>query len=319
MTGPEPTAGGRGSVLAVDCGGTEVKAGVVGADGVVCAEQRVPSREGEGVGAWSAATLSAARRTLAAWAGEPPARLGLSVPGAVDPVTATLVDLVARLPAGRQTPLAELFAPLGLPVAADNDARAALLAERRWGVARGVDDVVLLTVGTGLGGAALVGGTAPGGDPLLAANQLGHLTIDLGGEPCVCGNIGCAERRASGPGLVRLAASHGVAAADAGAVFEADRRGVPGAAAAVEEFTTALAAAVVNAIQAYQPTLVVLGGGVMGAADRFMPGLRELVAQRAWTVPRNRVRVEVSPLGGRLGILGAAAVGLRPGGDRQQP
>jgi glucokinase len=319
VSSPATPLDGRGRVLAVDCGGTEVKAGVVSADGAVHAEQRVASREAEGLDAWSAATLRAARRTLAAWPGGPPARLGLSVPGAVDPVTTTLVDLVARLPMARRTSLAELFAPLGLPVAADNDARAALAAERRWGAARGVDDVVLLTVGTGLGGAALVRGASPGGDPVLAASQLGHLSIDLGGEPCVCGNVGCAEGRASGPGLVRLAAGHGVVVPDAGAVFEADLRGVPGAATAVEEFTVALAAAIVNAIHAYQPSLVVLGGGVMRSADRFMPALRELVARRAWTIPRNRVRVEASPLGDRLGVLGAAAVAFRPTGPLAYP
>lgn len=299
-------------VLAVDCGGTEVKAGIVSAAGLVAAERRLASGEGEGLTAWSAAINAAAGQSLAAWSGEPPARLGLSIPGAVDPVEVTLVDLVARLPEAKRTPLAELFAPLGLPVLADNDARAALLAERRWGVGRGIDDLVMLTVGTGLGGAALVAGSAPGGDPLLAGAQLGHLTIDLQGDPCVCGNRGCAERRASGPGLVRLAREQGLSLPDAAAVFEADGKGVPGATAAVEEFTAALAAAVVNAIHAYQPALVVLGGGVTRAASRFLPGLRKLVAEHAWTVPRGRVRVEVSALGDRLGILGAAAVAFRP-------
>jgi len=299
------------TALAIDCGGTQVKAGVVGENGTIGASCLIPSREAEGVRAWSAAALDAARQALAAWDGEPPTRLGLSVPGAVDPATATLVDLVARLPTGRALPLADLFAPLGLPVWADNDARAALSAERRWGAARDVDDVVLLTVGTGLGGAALVGGIWPGGHPLLAGIQLGHLSIDLDGEPCVCGNAGCAERLASGPGLVRLARGYDLDITDAADVFRDERRGIPGASLAVGRFTAALAAAVVNAIHAYQPALVVLGGGVMRAADRFMPQLRELVARHAWTIPRGRVRIEVSPLGDRLGILGAAAVAFR--------
>lgn len=299
-------------VLAVDCGGTEIKAGIVCRDGLVRAPHRLASREREGLTAWAAAVMTAARRSLADWTGPAPVRLGLSVPGAVDPATATLVDLVTRLPEGKQAPLAQLFAPLGLPVAADNDARAALLAERRWGAARGVDNLVLMTVGTGLGGAALVDGRAPGGDPLLAGSQIGHLSIDLDGELCVCGNVGCAERRASGPGLVRLAAARGLGAEDAAAVFAAFRDGVPAAARAVEDFTDALAAAVVNAIHAYQPEVVVLGGGVLRAAELFLPRLRDVVAARAWTVPRGRVQILESALGDGLGILGAAAIAFSP-------
>lgn len=295
-------------VLALDLGGTQLKAAVVDADGSVSDERRCPAREHGGVEQWSAAALELAGQVAAAWPGTPAAALGLSVPGAVDPQACTLVDLVDRLPSDEPVALDRVFSPLGLPVFADNDARAALAAERRWGLARDVGSVVIFTVGTGLGGAALVDGRPPSGDRLLAGIQLGHLSVDLSGPRCVCGNRGCVELWASGPGIVRLAAEEGLAATDVAAVLAAADSKDPAAARALERFCLALAVGVVNAIHAYQPDLVVLAGGVLAAAPHLVPAVRAIVAERAWTLPRGRIPVELSPLTAHGGVLGAAAV-----------
>lgn len=297
------------AVLALDLGGTVVKAGVVDPSGTVHSVATRPSAERDGVDAWAAAAIEAARSALSQ-SQVAPTVIGIAVPGAVDPTTATLVDLVDRLDAGKGLDLAHVFAPLGLPVRADNDARAALGAELRWGGFAGASDLVLLTVGTGIGGAAVVGGRAPGGDPILAGNQLGHLTIEMEGRRCVCGNRGCAETVASASALVADAARRGVDAPDATAVFDADAAGNPAAAAAIDRFIAGLAATVVNAIHAYQPSAVVLSGGVLARADRILPGLRSLVDEHAWTVPRRRVTVAASRLGAEAPLLAGAAVAL---------
>lgn len=295
------------AVLGIDLGGTVIKAAVVDELGGVHGLTTAPSAEAGGPAAWAAAGMEVARRTLAC-PGPTPSALGLSVPGAVDPERGLLLDLVARMPSQSDVELAEVFGPLRLPVAADNDARAALAAERRWGVATGSDNVVMLTVGTGLGGAALVRGAAPGGEPVLAGNQLGHLTIDLEGPPCVCGNVGCAETYASATGLLRLAREASLSAQTVPDIFTAATDGDERAAAVVDTFSRALAAAVVNGVHAYQPDLVVLAGGVMGSASQFLPRVQELVAERAWTIPRGRTRVVASGLATDTGVLGAAAV-----------
>lgn len=295
-------------VLAIDLGGTIVKAGVVAADGTVLASARRPSREPEGVDAWIAGGLDVAVEALSQ-SPEPPEALGLSVPGAVDRDATHLVDLVDRMPSSGVA-LAPAFASLGLPVAADNDAKAALSAERRWGGMGHLTDVVVLTVGTGIGSAALVGGREPGGDRVLAGNQLGHLVLDIDGARCVCGNRGCAETMASATALVAAANHAGIDAADAAAVFDEHAAGDPRAAIVLERFVAALAATVVNAIHAYQPDVVVLTGGVLARADWLLPQLRERVAERAWTLPRGRVRVEASRLGPNAGVLAGAAVAL---------
>ena len=296
-----------GLVLGLDLGGTNVKAGVVSARGEVVSVTTRPSGERGGVSAWVAAGLGAAEEALAS-SGVAPIAAGLAVPGAVDPATSRLIDLVERLPSSGGIDLVEAFGSLGLPLAADNDARAALAAERRWGGYGGCEDLVVLTLGTGIGGAAVVGGRAPGGDRVLAGNQLGHLTVELNGAECVCGNRGCAETVASGTALVASARAAGLDVADAAGVFAAERRGDEGAGAVVERFVVGLAATVVNAIHAYQPEVVVLAGGIMASAERFLDTVRAEAAARSWTLPRGRVRVEQSALGACAGVLAGAAV-----------
>lgn len=297
-----------GPVLALDLGGSFVKAGLVAPSGTVVAERRLPSGESGGLASWRTAALAALHDLPRH--GDAPVALGISLPGAVDAARGVLVDLVDRLPAGAGLGVASLFDEFGLPVFIDNDAKAALRAERRWGGAQSAEDVVLLTIGTGLGSAALVGGRPPGADPVLGGNQLGHLTVDLDGARCVCGNRGCAELTVSAGGLVAAGRRAGITASDAAAIFAADAQGDIRARRVVERFIEGLAATVVNAVHAYQPALVVLAGGVTAAADRFLAPVRLLVAERAWTLPRGRTRLDVSTLGGQIGILGAAALAL---------
>lgn len=297
------------AVLGLDLGGTTIKAGVVAADGTVLSSTTRPSGESGGVDSWVAAGLAASAEALTASALEP-TTIGLSVPGAVDPVAKRLLDLVDRLPTAGGLDLAAAYAPLGLPVKADNDARAALLAERRWGGPDLGNDLVVLTLGTGIGSGAIIGGLAPGGDRVLAGNQLGHLSIELNGERCVCGNRGCAETVASATAVVAAAQRAGMDVADAAAVFAADAAGDARAEAVIERFLDGLAATVVNAIHAYQPSVVVLTGGLMASADRILGPLRLAVDERAWTLPRGRVRIEASRLGANAGVLAGAAVGF---------
>jgi glucokinase len=298
------------AVLGIDLGGTAIKAAVVDEYGGVHGTATGPSAEADGPAVWAAAGIEVAGRALAG-SGLTPTSLGLSVPGAVDPDRGLLVDLVDRMEAGAGVALQEAFGGLRLPVVADNDARAALSAERRWGVATGLDDVVMLTVGTGLGGAALVHGVAPGGDAVLAGNQLGHLILDLDGPACVCGNRGCAETYASATGLLRLADEAALHVDSVPDIFTSAAGGDDAAASVVGTFARALGVAVVNAIHAYQPKLVVLGGGVMGSASHFLPQVQDFVERRAWTRPRGGTQVVASGLGADVGVLGAAAVAFR--------
>lgn len=298
-------------VLALDLGGTNVKAGIVSPDGTIIASTSVPSGERAGVDAWLDAAMAAADQVLSATE-VAPAAIGLSVPGAVDPARAVLLDLVDRMAVGDGLNLAASFSRFGLNVYADNDARAALLAEHRWGAARDVDDVVTFTLGTGLGGCVLLGGELLPGEPILTGIQLGHLTVELDGPVCVCGNRGCAELWASGTGVARMARERGLGELSAAEVFARSSSGHDEVAdSIIDRFTDALVAAIVNAVHAYQPELVVLAGAPMASSDRFLPAVEKGVAERAWTAPGRQVRIVASPLGPTMGVLGAAAIVYR--------
>jgi glucokinase len=284
-------------VLALDLGGTSFKAAVVDDAGNVRGHTTAPSAEVHGVAAWLAAA-----HELAASFTEPVDAVGVSVPGAVDAARGVLVDLVARLDAGDGVSLPAAFADFGVPVFADNDARAALAAERRFGAARGCDNVVVFTLGTGLGGAAVVNGIPAGGEPVLGGSQIGHFTIDIDGPKCVCGNHGCAETFVSATGLLRMARDAGLQLTDA-----RDALAIP---EITEQFSAALAAVVVTAIHAYQPEIIVFGGGLMGSSGSFMPRAVALAKERAWVTAGRAINLQPSPLGEHLGVLGAAAVAL---------
>lgn len=288
------------AVLALDLGGTSFKAAVVDDDGAVTGYRTAPSAESAGVEAWLDTATELARSTLL---DRTVGAVGLSVPGDVDSGSGTLVGIGDRLDVGAGIALPQAFGEFGVPVFAGNDAGAALAAERRFGAAQGADNVVMFTLGTGLGGAAVVDGR-PAGD------QIGHFTVEIDGAPCVCGNRGCADTLVSATGIARLSREAGLDAPDVAAVFGAARDGNGRACQVVDQFTNALAAVIVTAIHAYQPDLVVLAGGLMGAAPQFLPRVETLVAERAWTRPRARVRVVASSLGEHIGVLGGAAIAL---------
>jgi glucokinase len=292
--------------LGIDLGGTTVKAGVVAGDGTVRSFVTRPSGERDGPEAWARASLDAARLALDETAAAPTS-IGVSVPGAVDARRGVLLDMAARLP-GREIDLATLFASLGLPLRADNDANAALAAERRWGGHGNVTDLVLLTIGTGIGSAVVVGGAPVGAGRPLAGNLAGHLTIEPDGERCVCGNRGCGETVASATALIAAARRLGLEADDAAAVFDAEADGDDRAVVVVGRFLDGLATIVVNAIHAYRPEIVVLAGGVMARSDRILPAVQGAVAERAWMIPPGSIRVVASTLGSHGPVLGAAAI-----------
>ncbi len=204
---------------------------------------------------------------------------------------------------------------LGLPLAIENDARVALLGEWRYGAGRGCDDLVMMTLGTGLGTAALQGGRLLVGHQGRAGSAGGHFTLVLDGRPCVCGNVGCAEAEASTSTLGTLARTDSRFAASALAQlpeigYEAafrlrDRDAL--SRALVERSLKVWSAAVLNLVQAYDPSRVVLGGGVMASAGVILPAVRGHLDRHGrgpWRTPD----VVASALGDDAALLGCGVL-----------
>lgn len=303
--------------VGIDLGGTELRAGLVGEDGRILAQ--------ESTGTDVAAGPAAAVQTMAAMARavsrgvEHVVGIGLCAPGPLDGGRGILLT-PPTLPGWDGAPLAEPLAALaGLPVFLENDGHAAAIGEWRHGAAQGLDDFVYVTVSTGIGGGIVSGGRLLRGR-LGLAGHVGHMTVSDTSEPCACGNRGCWEALASGTAL-GLAARAAMPAhpgslvaklaeggpASARHVGEAARRGDALALDLVAAEARWLGIGLVNLLHLFSPRRIVLGGGVSALLDLLEPGIRAEINTRALRHFRD-VELVRARLGAAAGIIGAAAL-----------
>lgn len=202
---------------------------------------------------------------------------------------------------------------LGLRLRLENDARLALLGEREAGAAKGYDDVFLFTLGTGIGGVAMMEGKLVRGKHGQAGCLGGHVPVVVGGRPCTCGSVGCAESEAAGwslPLVARERAGFDVSALAREpritfeALFRCARAGDALAIALRQHCLGVWCAAAVTAVHAFDPELVVYGGGVMAAADEILPTIRAHVERHTWT-GWGKVAVRAAALGNDAALYGA--------------
>lgn len=204
-------------------------------------------------------------------------------------------------------------AELGLPLRIENDARMALLGEWYAGAGRGCDNLAMMTLGTGIGAAVMLEGALLRGPHSQAGNLGGHQPVVYNGRPCTCGGIGCAEAEAAGwslplvardwPGFAasRLAAEPAI---NFEALFRLAAEGDRVAGEIRDRCIHIWAAAAVGLVHAYDPEMVILGGGVMRSAGVILPFVQDYVAKHSWT-PWGTVRVRAAELGNDAGVLGA--------------
>lgn len=248
--------------------------------------------------------------------------MGIAIAGLVTQDTGVLLTS-PNLMAWYNTPVKAIFEQeLQLPVYVGNDATLAALGEYRFGAGKGCHDLVYITVSTGIGGGVITGGKLLLGTCGFAA-EVGHMTIDINGPRCNCGNIGCLETLASGTAIARFAAerlSRGEKSAiaeliagdyskiTAEIVEKAAQSGDIVAKAIMDTAGTNLGVGVVNLVHIFNPELVVIGGGVSKAGDLIFEPVRRVVAKR---VMRDiSVRITASALGDNPGLLGAVALAL---------
>ena len=302
--------------VGVDVGGTKCLA-VALESGRIVGERRVPTPVGE------ESVLDAIASAATAVAGESQILgVGVGVPGLVD--RNGVLRFAPNLPGVNDLAIrAELEARLGLPVKVDNDATCAAWGERQLGAAQGYDDVVLVTLGTGIGGGIVAGGRLVRGANGFAG-EIGHMVIAANGSPCPCGQRGCWERYASGGGLGRLgqqAAAEGRAArvlARAGGDLELVRgehvtvaaaEGDAGAQAVMAELGWWVAQGLANLANVFDPEAFVLGGGLAEAGELLLDPVRAaftgLLTGASYRPP---VAIVPATLGEHAGAIGAACL-----------
>lgn len=312
-----------GYLIGFDIGGTRLKSGVVQPDGTV----ERPTLDDTSRGGFDDLVLPLVRGHARAHldaAGPGCAGIGIALPGIVETAFGSRY-LPGKVLGIEGFPLrTALEDEFGVPVRCLNDGAAATLAEWRFGAARGVDDVVGLTLGTGVGSGVVVGGRPFETSNLGNGISVGHFTIDTGGRLCLCGNRGCAETLVSAnavAGRLRDALTRKVPSILADR-FRDDPQSINFQALVdgvraddrvcreiLDEFKRDLGATVVTAIHAYNPTVVVLAGGPLSAADLFLADVQAYVDRYAFIFPKGRVvELRVAELEAHAGVLGAAAL-----------
>ena len=290
--------------IGVDVGGTKVLAAVVTPDGEIedRVERPTPVSSAEQLLAELDGSVEALRRRREV------AALGFGIPSLIDRRGGRVLASV-NLPLSHLDFRDRMAKRHGLPVEIDNDANAAAIGEWRAGAARGSDNVVMLTLGTGVGGGLILDGR-PYRGATGAGAELGHVVVDVDGAPCPCGGHGHLEAVASGRAADGVAQRLYGPGSDAYDLVRRARGGESEAVAAVAKIGHYLGAAVGGFVNAFEPELVVIGGGFGRAEDLLLAPVREAAASEALPELRDRLRIVPAELGADAGVVGAGMVGF---------
>ncbi len=299
--------------IGVDIGATTIKAALVGLHGNLIASFHEDSPR-------TISSLQNFVRSVRQQATVPVLGIGIGCKGVIDAATTRVNRLPGDLNFLEGLMLRDLAALNGLPVCADNDARTALVGEVLWGAAQGRRNVVLLTLGTGVGAAALVDGVIIRGASG-AACHLGHVTLDIRGGLCICGNYGCLETCFSSRAIESSYVAHLHRASptllsldDAGrtpsteAIFQAAADGDPCARRVLDLAFESLTAALVSFLHIFDPELLILGGNIAAAGPQLIAPLHEEVARRTSVLLGRKVPIVFQSTGGFGGVAGAAGL-----------
>jgi glucokinase len=306
--------------VGVDIGGTKVLGALVDETGAILAEHRVPSPD-----SWPdmrdaiVGVVAELRRGSAGVVA-----VGVGAAGMVD--LDGMIHYAPNVPGFRTVPVqAALAEATGLPTVVDNDANTAAYAEIKLGVARGLRDALVITLGTGIGGGVIVGGQVLRGANGFAA-EIGHFQIDPDGPRCACGELGHWEAMASGNALGRmareaaaagdapslLAAADGrIDAIDGHHVSAAAHAGAPDALALVDQYSFNVAIGLVGLANIFDPGLIAISGGLVNDGDIFLgPMRRHFLGHIEGAEYRPTPEIVPAEMGERAGVIGAALLAL---------
>ncbi|HYH92767.1 MAG TPA: ROK family protein [Candidatus Saccharimonadales bacterium] len=310
-------------MLALDLGGTQIRAAVIQADGTRLARTAIPTPIADGPDAVVAACLDALHSARSAVPASVEASLwgvGVSAPGPIDRDRGVILEPPNMGPAFHDIPLGDLVAAgAGLPAVVDRDTNVAALGEQAFGAGRGCADFLYLTVSTGIGGGVIAGGRLfPGPDGL--AGELGHVPVELEGPTCGCGGRGHLEAVASGTALARDAraaieadaspflARRAATGVDVTArdVADGEDAGDPTCIALMARARRAIATACVGFVNVFNPHRIIIGGTIAQTqGDRLLGPIRQAIRDETFRGAAARVEVLPPELGPDVSLAGA--------------
>jgi len=301
--------------LGLDLGGTYVKAAVVSLSGEILDQDQVETPAERKVDDTVKCIVQVVNELAKAWPDI--VGVGLGSPGLVDR-DRKIVRLSPNFPAWRDVPLKEMVAAaISPPIFLENDVNCFALAEHRWGAGRGFENMLALTVGTGIGGAIIIHDQLYRGDSG-AAGELGHVSVDLWGPKCACGNLGCVERYLGNQWFVAAAreALEDGSIQSPEQVSEMARKGDKKALKFIEDRGEILGVACTSFIHIFDPEAIIIGGGIAQSGEAFFRGINRSVKERAYRILADKVRILPAKLGTMAGAMGAAIIGFEAGSQR---
>lgn len=293
-------------------GGTRIKIGLVH-EGVLVATRKIPAAAHVTL-EQRLAEIAVEADAMLAENNCTPIGVGIAFPGIVDSDNNKILSKYVKYPDARRVDLSGWAQKhWGIPLALENDARAALVGEWQYGAGRNCDNLVLITLGTGVGSAALIHGKLLKGKHYHAGNLGGHIAINLHGVECNCGSVGCVESEASTWALqkqVTHAAQFKTSALSReseinfNTVFACAAKGDALAIQIQENCLKAWATGILNLILSYDPERVVIGGGIMTGKNLLIPYVRRMIERDSWIndIPIELVVAEQVEYAGILGM-----------------
>lgn len=313
--------------IGIDLGGTNIAIGIVDENHNIVLKDKVPTRTERPTSAIMDDMANLCKSLLE--------RLnltfrdigyaGIATPGAVD-IANGVVRYSPNIKMENYPIASELKARIPVKdVFVENDANAAALAEAKAGAGKGLDDVIMITLGTGVGGGVVIGGKLYSGFNYAGA-ELGHTVIEFGGRQCNCGRKGCFEAYSSATGLINMTKEKMTETKDTlmwemvdgdinntsgRTAFDACRKGDKAGKEVVDMYIGYLACGIANMINIFQPEVLCIGGGVCGEGDYLLNPLKELIKQNSYGYERQERNTElkIAELGNDAGIIGAASLG----------
>jgi glucokinase len=297
--------------IGVDLGGTNLRAAAVTADGAMLEKISGTTDLHDGREAVIADIVAAINQLKAKCGSDKLAGVGIGVPGFILIEEGVIVGS-NNLPEFDHFPIRDdIEQKLGTPIFLENDANAAALGEKWIGAGRDVQDLVLLTLGTGVGGGIISAGRVIHGHVGMAG-ELGHVTVVPAGNPCGCGNYGCLEKHASATAIVAMARmmqlGDDLTAED---VYKLAKGGNEKAKMIFHTTGMMLGIALANLINIFNFPLYLLSGGVLAGWDEFAPSMMAEIQKRSFTYRNTKTRVEKASLGKEAGLFGAAYLPLQ--------
>ena len=288
-------------MIGVDVGGTKILAGLVARDGTVVGHREYPTPiENED------ALLDGLEAAVREFHDESVAAVGFGIPSQIDQrhgIALGSVNIPLRGVPFRQ----EMADRLGLPIGMDNDANAAAIAEWKAGAGRGTTDMLMLTLGTGVGGGLILGGK-PYRGWFGAGAEIGHMVIVHDGLPCRCGGRGHLESYTSGKAADELAAEAFGPAADAHRLVRLAREGDPLATRILTGIGEHLGSGIASLVNIFNPELIVVGGGFAAAGDFLFEPAQAVADREVLVSVRDSYRIARAELGTSAGMIGAGMV-----------